>query len=74
MGSQWRIFNWYKKIIRQQFFFYTKIRFKGSDIVKNKQTFRALPTRDAALPIIACLCSAVEQQCSLIELFASNVC
>ena len=41
----------------------------GSPIRKNKRTLEALPTRDAALPLLAALFSSLEKQCSLTELF-----
>ncbi|MGX2040883.1 hypothetical protein ACWJKU_12235 [Methylocaldum sp. MU1018] len=43
----------------------------GSDIVKNGKTLKALPTRDAVLPILAVLCAGREQGLRLTELFAS---
>jgi phosphomannomutase len=42
----------------------------GSDIVKNGKTLRALPTRDAILPIVALLCLARREGLSLINLFS----
>lgn len=42
----------------------------ASDWVRPGRTLRALPTRDAALPIIAVLCAAKEQEQSLPEMFA----
>jgi phosphomannomutase len=41
----------------------------GSDITRNGKTLRALPTRDAMLPILAVLFSAAEQKLSLSDLF-----
>jgi len=42
----------------------------ATDIVRNGRTLAALPTRDAALPLLAALCGANEQGVSLSELFA----
>lgn len=42
----------------------------GSDIVRKGKTLRALPTRDAVLPILAVLVSSREQGPGLSELFA----
>ncbi len=41
----------------------------ATDITRNSRTLRALPTRDAALPIVAALCSAKERRLSLVERF-----
>ncbi len=41
----------------------------GSDIARDGKTLRALPTRDALLPIIAVLASARQQGISVIDLF-----
>jgi len=41
----------------------------GSTIVRNGKTLKALPTRDAVLPILCTLFSAHEKQLSLAELF-----
>jgi len=41
-----------------------------TDIARNSRTLAALPTRDAALPIVAALCSAKERGLSLVERFA----
>jgi phosphomannomutase len=41
----------------------------GSDIVKNGKTLRALPTRDAVLPLVGMLLSAHEKGLTLSELF-----
>jgi phosphomannomutase len=43
----------------------------GCDIALNGKALKALPTRDAALPIICSLLAAQRQQCSISELFAS---
>lgn len=43
----------------------------GSDILRNGKTLKALPTRDAVLPILAVLCAGREQGLGLTELFAS---
>jgi phosphomannomutase len=43
----------------------------GSDISKNGKFLKALPTRDAVLPILAVLCAARERGVGLTELFAS---
>lgn len=40
----------------------------GSDMVRHGVTLRALPTRDAVLPMLALLCMARERQCRLSEL------
>lgn len=37
----------------------------GSDVVQDGKTLRALPTRDAVLPMLALLCMADDRQCSL---------
>lgn len=42
----------------------------GSDITLERGTLRALPTRDAMLPIVAALHAARLAKCSLVELFA----
>lgn len=42
----------------------------GSDIVRDGKTLRALPTRDAMLPIIAVLASAGQQGMSVLDLFS----
>jgi phosphomannomutase len=42
----------------------------GSAIEKNGRKIAALPTRDAALPLLAALYYSAEQNCSLIDLFA----
>jgi phosphomannomutase len=42
----------------------------GSDVHRDGRTLRALPTRDAMLPILAVLCSAAEQGTTLAALFA----
>ncbi len=42
----------------------------GSDIEKDGRKLSALPTRDAALPIASVLHAAVENQCTLVELFS----
>lgn len=41
----------------------------GSDVVRGGRTLRALPTRDAILPILAVLAAARERGMSLVELF-----
>lgn len=41
----------------------------GSSIRKNERTLEALPTRDAALPLLAALFSSLEKKCSLVEFF-----
>jgi phosphomannomutase len=41
----------------------------GSDVVRGGRTLRALPTRDAMLPILAVLAAARERGVSLVELF-----
>jgi phosphomannomutase len=43
----------------------------GSDIVREGRTLSALPTRDAILPILGVLFSALERNISLTELFAA---
>jgi phosphomannomutase len=43
----------------------------GSDILRNGKILKALPTRDAVLPILAVLCASRERGLSLTELFAS---
>lgn len=40
----------------------------GCDVVKNNQTLKALPTRDAVLPMLALLCMAGEQGVALSKL------
>lgn len=42
----------------------------GSDIERNGATLKALPTRDAILPILATLFAAAEKGLSLVDLFA----
>jgi phosphomannomutase len=42
----------------------------GSDIVRRGQVLKALPTRDALLPVIAVLCAANERGKSIGDLFA----
>lgn len=42
----------------------------GTDIELNGRILKALPTRDAALPLVAALCAAKEHGISLVELFA----
>lgn len=42
----------------------------GSDIERNGRRLAALPTRDAALPILAVLHATVERRCSLVDLFS----
>lgn len=42
----------------------------GSLIERDGRTLAALPTRDAALPLLAALHSSVEEECSLVELFS----
>ncbi len=42
----------------------------GDDITLNGRPLKALTTRDAMLPIIICLLSAVTERCSVAELFA----
>ena len=42
----------------------------ASDIERDGRTLKALPTRDAALPLLAALCSAKARSVSLAELFA----
>lgn len=37
----------------------------GSDVLENGRLLRALPTRDAILPILALLCSARKQNCQI---------
>ena len=46
----------------------------GSDIVRDGKTLRALPTRDALLPILGALLSAQQKKLSLPELFATLPC
>jgi phosphomannomutase len=41
----------------------------GSDIRRGERVLRALPTRDAMLPILAVLCAAKERDISLLSLF-----
>lgn len=41
----------------------------GSDVVKDGRTLRALPTRDAMLPVFAVLAAARQDGISLVELF-----
>jgi phosphomannomutase len=41
----------------------------GTELDRNGRTLRPLPTRDAALPLLAALCAAKERQVSLVELF-----
>lgn len=41
----------------------------GSDITRNGKTLRALPTRDALLPILSVLSSAKQQGTSVVQLF-----
>jgi len=41
----------------------------GSDLVKNRRTLRALPTRDAMLPLLGVLFAMVEKRMSMTELF-----
>lgn len=43
----------------------------GSDIHRNGKILKALPTRDAVLPILAALCASRERGLTLTELFAS---
>jgi phosphomannomutase len=40
----------------------------GSDVARNNQTLKTLPTRDAVLPMLALLCMAHEQGVALSEL------
>ena len=40
----------------------------GSDVTRNNQTLKALPTRDAVLPMLALLCLAREQEVALSQL------
>lgn len=40
----------------------------GGDVISEGKTLRALPTRDAALPILALLCDAKVRKCKLSEL------
>jgi len=42
----------------------------GSDITRKGRTLKALPTRDAALPLIAALTLAGEKEITLLELFS----
>jgi phosphomannomutase len=42
----------------------------GSDIERNGRRLAALPTRDAALPIVAVLHATVERRASLVDLFS----
>lgn len=42
----------------------------GTDIERNGRILKALPTRDAALPLVAALCAAKAQHVSLVEMFA----
>jgi phosphomannomutase len=42
----------------------------GSAVQKNGRSLEPLPTRDAALPLLAALFSSIENECSLVELFA----
>ncbi|HEY0758061.1 MAG TPA: hypothetical protein VGD59_02270 [Acidisarcina sp.] len=42
----------------------------GCDIIRDGKTLKALPTRDAMLPILGVLLSARQQKCTLPELFA----
>jgi phosphomannomutase len=42
----------------------------GSDIVRDGRVLRALPTRDAFLPILCVLFAMAERKCSMTELFA----
>jgi len=42
----------------------------GTDIERDGRVLKALPTRDAALPLLAALCSAKQHAVSLTELFA----
>ncbi len=42
----------------------------GSAVERNGRKLEALPTRDAALPLIAALHASVEKDCSLVELFS----
>jgi phosphomannomutase len=42
----------------------------GTDIERNGRRLAALPTRDAALPLLAVLHSAVERRASLVDLFS----
>jgi phosphomannomutase len=43
----------------------------GSDLARNGRTLKALPTRDAVLPILCTLFAAQEKHLALTELFAS---
>jgi phosphomannomutase len=42
----------------------------GSFIERNGGTLEPLPTRDAALPLLSCLHTAVEQNCTVVNLFS----
>lgn len=42
----------------------------GTDILRNGNTLKALPTRDAVLPIVAVLAAARQRGLSLVELFS----
>jgi phosphomannomutase len=42
----------------------------GSFIERNGRTLEPLPTRDAALPLLSCLHAAVEQNCTVVNLFS----
>jgi phosphomannomutase len=42
----------------------------GSSIERNGRTLEPLPTRDAALPLLSALHAAVEQDCTLVDLFS----
>ena len=42
----------------------------GSAVERNGRWLEALPTRDAALPLLAALFASIEEGCSLVELFA----
>jgi phosphomannomutase len=42
----------------------------GSFIERNRGTLEPLPTRDAALPLLSCLHTAVEQNCTVVNLFS----
>ena len=42
----------------------------GSAIERNGKTLEALPTRDACLPLLAALSAAMQNHCSLVDLFA----
>lgn len=43
----------------------------GSDIHRNGRVLKALPTRDAVLPLLCCLFQCVEKKVGLVELFES---